>query len=55
MLFARKSGDIYGKKLMDTATKTGIDGAKTALKRAVQKPGKATGDLTGNKIEDKIT
>ena len=28
--FARKVGDKYGKKLMDTATKTGIDAAKTA-------------------------
>ena len=28
--FARKSGNEYGKTLMDTATKTGIDAAKTA-------------------------
>ena len=28
-------GDKYGKKLMDTATKTGIYGAKTASKRIV--------------------
>ena len=28
--FARKFGDKYGKKLMDTATKTGIDADKTA-------------------------
>ena len=28
--FARKIGDKYDKKLMDTATKTGIDTAKTA-------------------------
>ena len=34
--FARKCGDEYGKKLMDTATKTGIDAAKTAWKRVVQ-------------------
>ena len=46
--FARKSGDKYGKKLMDTATKTGIDAAKTALKRAFQKTAEATGDLIGN-------
>ena len=26
--FARKFGDEYGKKLIDTATKTGIDEAK---------------------------
>ena len=35
--FARKFGDQYGKKLIDTATKTGIDAAKTASKRVVQK------------------
>ena len=28
--FARKFGDEYGKKLMDTATKTGIDATKIA-------------------------
>ena len=33
--FARKFGDKYGKKLMDTATKTGVDPAKTAFKPAV--------------------
>ena len=35
--FARKFGDKYGKKLIDTAIKTGIDAAKTASKRVVQK------------------
>ena len=30
--FARRFGDKYAKKLMDTATKTGIDAAKTASK-----------------------
>ena len=35
--FASKSGDKYGKKLMDTATKTGIDAAKTASKRVIIK------------------
>ena len=35
--FARKSGDKYVKKLMDTATKTGRDPAKTASKRVVKK------------------
>ena len=35
--FARKFGDKYGKKLMDTATNTGIDAAKSASKRVVQK------------------
>ena len=40
---------------MDTATKTGIDPAKTASKWVVQKTAEATGDLIGNKIADKIT
>ena len=37
------------------ATKTGIDAAKTASKRVIQKTAEATGDLIGNKIADKIT
>ena len=37
MSFARKYRDKYGNKLMDTATKTGIDAVKTASKRVVQK------------------
>ena len=53
--FARKFGDEYGKILIDTARKTGIDAAKTASKRVVQKTAEATGDLIGNKIADKIT
>ena len=53
--FARKFGDKYLKKVMDTATKTGIDAAKTASKTVVQKTAEATGDLIGNKIADKIT
>ena len=53
--FARKLRDKYGKKLIDTATKTGIDAAKTASKRVVQKAAEATGDLIGNKTADKIT
>ena len=51
----KKNGDKYGKKLMDTATKTGIDAAKTTSGRIVQKTVEATGDLIGNKIADKIT
>ena len=53
--FARKLSDKYGKKLIDTATKKGIDAAKTASKRVVQKTAEATGDLIENKIADKIT
>ena len=43
------------KKLIDTETKTGLDAAKTASKRVVQKTAGATGDLIGDKIADKIT
>ena len=53
--FATKFGDKYGKKLMDTATKTRIDAAKTACKRVVQKTAEATEDLIGNKTAGKIT
>ena len=47
--FARKFADKYGKKLLDIAAKTGIDAAKTASKRVVQKTAEATSDLIGNK------
>ena len=53
--FAKKYGDKYGKKLMDTATKTGIDDSKTASKRVVQKTEQAKGDLAGIKIAYTIT
>ena len=53
--FAKNLGNKYGKKLMDTATKTGMDAAKIASKRVVQKNAEAIGDLIGNKIADKIT
>ena len=53
--FTRNFGDKYGKKLMDTATKIGIDAGKTASKRVVQKTAEATRDLIGNKTADKIT
>ena len=55
MSFATKFGDNHGKKLLDTATKTGIDSAKTASKGVVQKTAEATGDLIGNKIVEKNT
>ena len=47
--FAKMFENKYSKKLIDTATKTGIDAAKTAFKRVAQKTLEATGDLTGNK------
>ena len=44
MSFAEKCGNKYGQKLMDTATKTGIDAAKTASKTVVQKTAEAIED-----------
>ena len=35
--FARKFGDEYGKKLMDTATKLGKDAEKLLLKELLKK------------------
>ena len=40
---------------MDTATETGMNAAKAASKRVVQKNAGATGDLIGKKIGKKIT
>ena len=45
----------YGQKLLDSAEKSKADAIKTASKRTVQKIAEATGDLTGNKIADKLT
>ena len=53
--FAKKIGNKHGKKLMDTATKTGMDAVKIASKRVIQKTAETAGDLIGNKIADKIT
>ena len=55
MSFVRSMSNKYGKKLVDTAKKSVPDAIKAASKRAIQKTAKATGDLVGNKIADKIT
>ena len=44
----------YGKQLLDTAAKTGLDALKTASQKVVHKAAEATGDFIGNKIVDKI-
>ena len=54
MSFARNLPKKYGKSLFDTATKTGLDVAKTALKKVVHKAAKAAGEFRGNKIAEKI-
>ena len=51
MSFARNVSDKYSKSLMDKE----IDVSKTAGKKILKETAKATGDLIGNKIADKIT
>ena len=51
--FTKQFGVKYGKKLMNTATKTRIDAAKTASERVVQKTAEVIGFI-GNKIADKV-
>ena len=57
--FAKNMGknlsNKYSQKLLDTAKKSTTDAIKTASKRVIQKTTEAIGDLTGNKIADKIT
>ena len=53
--FAENLNNKYGQKLIDSAKKSATDVFKIAGKRAFQKTAEATGDLIGNKIEDKIT
>ena len=50
----RNLSDKSGKKLLDTATKTGLDAVKTASKKVVHKTAEATGELIGNKVAEKI-
>ena len=57
--FAKNMGknlsNKYSQKLIDTAKKSTTDAIKTVSKRAIQKKAEATGDLIGNKIDDKIS
>ena len=49
------SSSKYGQKRLDSAKKSTADAIKTASKRAIQKTAKATIDVIGNKIADKVT
>ena len=44
----------YSQILLDTAKKSTTDAIKTDSKKAIQKTAEATGDLSDNKIADKI-
>ena len=48
--FARNLSSKYGKKLVDTASKTGLDAAKTTTEEVVHKTAEETGELIGNKV-----
>ena len=45
----------YSQKLLDHTKKSVTGAFKISSKRVIQKLAEATGDLTGNKIADKIT
>ena len=55
MSFARNFSDEYSKSLIDKGIDVSKNFAKTAGKRILKESAKATGDLIGNKIADKIT
>ena len=55
MHVGQKYGKKYGNKLLDNSISAGKDFAKIACKKVLTKSSEATGDLTGNKIADKIT
>ena len=52
---AKNLSGKYGQKLLDSVKKSTTDAIKIASKRAILKAAEATGDLIGNKIDDKIT
>ena len=52
---AKNMSNKYSQKLVNTAKKSATDAIKTASRREVQKIAEAFGDLSGNKIADKIT
>ena len=55
MSFARNFSDEYSKYLMDKGIDVSKKFTKTAGKKILNKTAEATGDLTDNKIADKIT
>ena len=52
--FARNFIGKYGKQLLDTATKTGVNALKTSSKKLFHKAAEATGVFIGNIIADTI-
>ena len=54
VIHRRNLSNKYGKQILDTAAKTGLDDLETASKKVVHKAAEATGEFMGNKITDKI-
>ena len=52
--FARNVSNKYWNKLLDTATKTGLDTQKTASRKLVHKTAEATGEFIGARITDEV-
>ena len=48
-------GKKYGNKLLDNSISAGKDFVKIAGKKVLTKSAEATGDMTGNKVADRIT
>ena len=51
---ARNLTNKYGEKLLNSAKKSTTDAIKIASNRTIQNTAEKTGDLIGNKIQDKI-
>ena len=52
--FSRNLSNKFGKKLIDTATKTGADTSKSASKKVVHRIAEATEELIGNETAEKV-
>ena len=52
--FTRNLSSKYWKKLINTATKTGLDVSNTVLKKIIIKTAEETGELIGSKVADKV-
>ena len=51
--FERNLSSKYGKQLLDTATKTGLDALKVASKKVVHKPAESAGEFIGKNLSYK--
>ena len=52
---SKKCGKKYGNKLLDNSISASKDFTKIAGKKGLTKSEEVTGDMTGNKIADRIT